>query len=68
LQQCRTPALLSIWKGSQTGNDRLGDGKDPVLAMRPGLLKKGSGQESDFLPASHEQQPGKKIELYRCNK
>jgi len=37
-------------------------------AMRTSLLKKGSGQEFDFLPASHEQQPGKKIELYRCNK
>jgi len=37
-------------------------------ATRTGLLKKGSGQVFYFLPASHEQQPGKKIELYSCNK
>ena len=35
-----------------------------LSAMRMDLLKKGSGQIFDFLPASHEQQPDKKIKLY----
>jgi hypothetical protein len=45
------------------------DSKEGIKsAMRTGLLKKGSGQEFDFLSASHEQQPGKKIKLYSCDK
>jgi hypothetical protein len=32
--------------------------------MRTDLLKEGSGQVFDLLPASHEQQPDKKIELH----
>jgi len=32
------------------------------------LLKKGFGQVFDFLPASHERQPDKKIKLYSQDK
>jgi hypothetical protein len=33
---------------------------------RAGLLKDRPGKISDFLSATHEQQPGKKIKLHRC--
>jgi hypothetical protein len=44
------------------------DLKEMLSAMRTGVQIKGSDQVFDFLPSSHEWQPGKKIKFYGYDK